>query len=497
VRLVRSTLVLTALVLGSCVLESGATEQVPPDAAIVRDAGPPADAKVEPPKPRRSHAPWLESSDSIAQRYPAYGVALYHQSFIYEAPSRSARVVGYMRRGARFRASEEVTRKECSRGWFEVPGGGFVCHGDGYLVDSRPPATSDDAPMHAALSDALPYPYAKVVAANVPQFMRLPTPAEEQRMAGALSVLPLPTAVEGTTGTPVTVATAGLEPDLLTLLRQRMQPGFYVSVDREEREGDRAFMRTVRGGFVRRDQLVDAKLPQGIGVALGTRYQLPLAFVYRGGSPVLRLHPVTGEAVKAGGDLPLHAVYSLTGETVVRAGRRYYVSDDGLLLRDTAVRIVEKVSRPKTVPRNERWIRVDLDRQTLTAYDGEEPVFATLVSSGLPDHATPTGIFRLHAKHVTATMADNLAADGPYSIEDVPWTMYFSGSYALHAAFWHERFGHPRSHGCVNIAPRDARWLFFWTAPNLPSAWHGILADVGKGTTVVLDTGTPYSLEQN
>jgi hypothetical protein len=75
--------------------------------------------------------------------------------------------------------------------------------------------------------------------------------------------------------------------------------------------------------------------------------------------------------------------------------------------------------------------------------------------------------------------------------------MYFSGSYALHAAFWHERFGHPRSHGCVNIAPRDARWLFFWTAPNLPSAWHGILADVGKGTTVVLDTGTPYSLEQN
>jgi hypothetical protein len=93
-------------------------------------------------------------------------------------------------------------------------------------------------------------------------------------------------------------------------------------------------------------------------------------------------------------------------------------------------------------------------------------------------------------------MADDLASDGPYSIEDVPWTMYFSGSYALHAAFWHERFGHPRSHGCVNLAPRDARWLFFWTAPNLPSAWHGILADVGKGTTVVLDTGVPLPLEQ-
>ena len=477
-------------------LEPGSRE---PDAgprdAGQRDTGPvAAEPRVEPPKPRRQHAPWLESSDAIGQRFPAYGVALYHQSFIYEAPSKSSRAVGYMRRGARFRASEEVTRKECARGWFQVPGGGYVCHGDGYLIDSRPPATSDDAPTNAALSDALPYPYAKVVAANVPQFMRLPTPQEEQHMISSLAALPVPSG--DAESAPTTVATADLGADLLALLRLRMQPGFYVSVDREAEDGDRLFTRTVRGGYVRKEQLIDAKLPPGIGVTLGARYQLPLAFVYRGGSPVLRLHPVTGEAVKAGGDLPLHGVYALTGETVVRAGRRYYVSDDGILLRDTAVRIVERVARPKTVPKNERWIRVDLDRQTLTAYDGEEPVFATLISSGLPDHATPTGIFRLHAKHVTATMADNLAADGPYSIEDVPWTMYFSGSYALHAAFWHDRFGHQRSHGCVNIAPRDARWLFFWTAPNLPSAWHGILADVGKGTTVVLDTGVPYSLEQ-
>jgi hypothetical protein len=74
--------------------------------------------------------------------------------------------------------------------------------------------------------------------------------------------------------------------------------------------------------------------------------------------------------------------------------------------------------------------------------------------------------------------------------------MYFLGSYALHAAFWHERFGHPRSHGCVNLAPRDARWLFFWTLPELPSAWHGVLADVGKGTTILLDSAVSYPIEQ-
>jgi hypothetical protein len=201
-----------------------------------------------------------------------------------------------------------------------------------------------------------------------------------------------------------------------------MQPGFYVSVDRElsEPAAGHAFVRTVRGGLVRKEAVVDAKQPAGLGVTLGSSHQLPIAFVYRAGAPSLRLDPVTGELVKAGPDLALHSAHSLTGESVVKGGRRYFATRDGLFVRDSAVRIVDRVGRPRQVPRSERWIRVDLDRQTLTAYEGETPVFATLVSSGVPEHATPTGIYRLHAKHVTTTMADDLAADGPYSIEDVP-----------------------------------------------------------------------------
>jgi hypothetical protein len=399
-----------------------------------------------------------------------------------------------MRRGSRFRASEEVTRKGCARGWFEVPGKGFVCNGDGYLVDSRPPAVTEFVPAPAALWDALPYRYEKVVSVDVPQYVRLPTPVEETAIRAQIAQLAADAGTE--TGAVTGSGTPEVQVEVSPLLRLRMQPGFYVSVDGEEASADgRNFVRSVRGGFIRKEQLIDAKLPGGIGVALGQRYQLPVAFVYRGGAPALQLDPVTGEAIKAGGDVPLHSVHALTGQSVVRSGRRYYLTTDGLLLRDTSVRIVERTARPAGVARGEKWIRVDLDRQTLTAYEGETPVFATLVSSGLPDHATPSGIYRLHAKHVTATMADNMASDGPYSIEDVPWTMYFLGSYALHAAFWHDRFGHPRSHGCVNLPPRDARWLFFWTAPELPSAWHGVLADVGKGTAVVLDTGIAYALE--
>jgi hypothetical protein len=55
-----------------------------------------------------------------------------------------------------------------------------------------------------------------------------------------------------------------------------------------------------------------------------------------------------------------------------------------------------------------------------------------------------------------------------YLVQDVPWAMYFDGAYALHATYWHDGFGQPRSRGCVNLSPRDARWLFDWTTPSLP-----------------------------
>lgn len=431
-------------------------------------------------------APWLPPPDPLDQAYPAFGLVLYHMVSVYEAPRRDARPLGYLRRGARFRASEEVSREGCTGGWFQIVGAGYVCHGDGVLVDSRP-LPSADGPALPTLAEPLPYRYMKTTTPDVPQYVRLPTPEDE--LATKAAFASVPTSDAGTAALPAPVG---------ALLRARMQPGFYVSVDREvvDEPTKRRFLRTIRSGMIRADQLIDAKLPHGMGVSLGGHLTLPIAFVYRAGAPALRRDPIAGELVKAGFDLPLHAAFQLTGETVVRAGRRYFVTSDGILMRDTAVRVIDRVPRPKHTGKQERWIRVDLDRQTLTAYEGDRPVFATLISSGLSDHPTPAGVFRLHAKHVATTMADSLAADGPYSIEDVPWTMYFLGSYALHAAFWHDRFGHPRSHGCVNLAPRDARWLFFWTAPDVPSGWHGAFAAVGKGTVVTLDTGSLYAIEQ-
>ncbi len=75
-----------------------------------------------------------------------------------------------------------------------------------------------------------------------------------------------------------------------------------------------------------------------------------------------------------------------------------------------------------------------------------------------------------------------------FELRDVPWIQYFASGYALHGAYWHDVFGIPRSHGCINLAPIDARYVFMWTDPPVPSGWHGINigSDMGQGTAVVV-----------
>jgi lipoprotein-anchoring transpeptidase ErfK/SrfK len=102
-----------------------------------------------------------------------------------------------------------------------------------------------------------------------------------------------------------------------------------------------------------------------------------------------------------------------------------------------------------------RWIDVDLSQQSLTAYEGGTPVRTTLVSTGLPATPTPVGQFRVWIK----LRYDDMAGPG-YYIADVPYVMYFHGGYGLHGVTWHGNFGHPMSHGCVNLPTAEAEWLF-------------------------------------
>lgn len=105
----------------------------------------------------------------------------------------------------------------------------------------------------------------------------------------------------------------------------------------------------------------------------------------------------------------------------------------------------------------EKWIEVDLSSQTLTAYAGSTPVYSAVVSTGLPRTPTVTGEYRIYAKYRSAPMS------GPgYYLPNVPHIMYFYRGYALHGTYWHNNFGQPMSHGCVNLRTSDAEWLYHW-----------------------------------
>ena len=116
-------------------------------------------------------------------------------------------------------------------------------------------------------------------------------------------------------------------------------------------------------------------------------------------------------------------------------------------------------------------------------------MYVTLVSTGkdgLGDpektHSTKLGVFLVHTKHVSVTMDGDTAGD-EFDLRDVPFVQYFTQGYALHGAYWHDDFGTPRSHGCVNLAPIDAAWLFGFTTPDVPEGWHASLS-LDQGTLV-------------
>lgn len=126
-----------------------------------------------------------------------------------------------------------------------------------------------------------------------------------------------------------------------------------------------------------------------------------------------------------------------------------------------------------------RWVGVDLYEQNIVAYEDDKPVMASLISSGLkePEWETNTGTFTIQERVESGVMAGFEGAEDYYWLDLVPYAQYFDGAISLHGTYWHDSFGYPHSHGCVNLSVTDAKWLYEW------------LTD---GTTVyVYDSGPP------
>ncbi|MCB9602682.1 MAG: L,D-transpeptidase [Sandaracinus sp.] len=460
--------------------------------------------------------------EAFEARFPNHGVTFHFLARVRAEPRSDAAVVGYLRRGSRFRASDRVPGVGCARGWHEVPGDGFVCRGEGFLV-GREPQTFEPSPLPPSLEDALPYPYAYAGRDDVPQYWRLPSEAEEHAARDAFRAIAQASVIDVDAGVPAAepdadgvaadvadeveappapggadeaqdapaadpalVAAARGAVELPNFVRIRMRRGFYVSLDGEENVGSRTFARTVRGTYVPADALTPNEPPEHRGVVLGEGWPLPIGFVYRGGTRRLRREAAT-DRFREDGTFDRLTPFVVAG-TLRRGNHGFLVTGDGAVVRRSSVRVAGRHPRPAEIPADARWIHVDLAEQTLVAYEGDRPVFATVTSTGRAGFETPTGLFRIQSKHVSTTMDDLDAGDEAYLIEDVPWTMYFEGNYAIHAAFWHSSYGHVRSHGCINLSPADARWVFGFAGPEVPTSWHGVFATRSRPGSYVLIT---------
>ncbi|MBL9017725.1 MAG: L,D-transpeptidase family protein [Myxococcales bacterium] len=157
---------------------------------------------------------------------------------------------------------------------------------------------------------------------------------------------------------------------------------------------------------------------------------------------------------------------------------------EGQWVERAAVRIARKRPRPPVADAPPKWIDLDRDEQVLVAYDGETPVFATLVSSGIRKTDTPTALYRIRSKTSVQKMAAEEREASHYTVEEVPWATRFRSGLYFHAAYWHDGFGNRKSHGCVNLSPKDAKWVYDWTEPTMPEGWNEL--EVPESGSVVV-----------
>ncbi len=142
-------------------------------------------------------------------------------------------------------------------------------------------------------------------------------------------------------------------------------------------------------------------------------------------------------------------------------GWRWYLVGPEQWVKQVNVGKVLYIDRPEGV--KGRWFAVDLYEQVLVAYENDTPVFATLVSTGLPEWETNEGTFTTWARVANAPMSGAEGQEDFYSLENVPWTLYFDNDISLHGTYWHDGFGYRHSHGCVNLTLTDSYWIFHWS----------------------------------
>jgi hypothetical protein len=315
--------------------------------------------------------------------------------------------------------------------------------------------------------------------------IRSPWPYRYGESLGAPVSSRLPEDADGSAGS-TAPALFPMNPGGRSLFRD-IASGSTVAYTDAFEHGGKPYLLTWDRGIVEQERVKPYPESPFHGVPLGGEIALPLAFVRAdAGAEVLR-RDADGGFVATGTTLPRLAWATLTGRSEGEGRERAHETRDGRWLRGGELAIArEAPAVPPMVATSggrKTWVDISILGGTLVAYEGEKPVYATLVSPGrggppvpgkttLSTASTPIGTYAVLGKFTTATMISSTVPTLVHT--EVQYTQNFEGPYSLHGAYWHDRWGQKKSAGCVNLAPIDARRLFAWTDPPLPEGWHGM-----------------------
>ncbi|CAN92751.1 MULTISPECIES: L,D-transpeptidase [Sorangium] len=405
--------------------------------------------------------------------------------------------------------------------WYAIEPRGYVCAGASAAIDPNDPVVAALRP-HAPKVDS-PWPYDYAESTGAPRYPQLPSAKEQRRSewdleehlaniakvraaegAGEEAIREIDEALVGVDLKPAGVAAPALFPfgGLVREGRDRIVNGSTVAFTRAFDAQDRTWVVTSDQAYMPKDRLKPYPRSSFQGVWLKDGRSLPLAFFRKTDRPKYQ-RGAGGRFEPTGASFARLASVGLTGRAEVEDGERLletqepgvYVRADDAVVIEAAKRSPLEGDGDPSSPR--KWIEVSVLGGWFVAYEELTPVFATLISPGrggvprqgipaIETAATPTGRFRIDGKFVTATMVSSTNDKIVHS--EVQFVQNFSGPHALHGAYWHDAWGEPKSGGCVNLSPIDAKQMFAWTDPPVPEGWHGLRAsrDAGRSTVVLI-----------
>jgi hypothetical protein len=261
------------------------------------------------------------------------------------------------------------------------------------------------------------------------------------------------------------------EPNLAsTPIRNVGQGYLWVTLHGELEANGHRWVEVNRGEYALAEHFRKAEVPGFRGVKIAVQPERPFGWIVQDVTPS---DEPDDEPNPDFGVMERLAFFEVYDARVGQEDWIWYEIGDGRWIRQTYVSLVEVNPPPPEVGPGEFWTEVDLYEQTFAAYEGTRMVYATLISSGLNRWPTREGIFQVFSRYLQYKMSGAEGKIDYYFIEDVPYIMYFDrhNEIALHGAFWHDRYGFKHSHGCVNMPPYDAEWVYFWSAEASNDLW--------------------------